>query len=265
VATAPADIEIAGLAAGMCRGFSELIAGRVEAAVEDYAHSLGILGALSVPTATSPWYLGPIVLAAAGHPGASAARAQLAAPPFAAAPTLEALASLVDAVEAGRSEGATAAEHHLASVHDSLARYVEIATNVAGTWHLIWTVVAPVAIADGWGSPIEDLRRAERWFRESGMGPTSRWCSNMLREAGVDPRRRGRSKHAVPDALAMYGLTARELDVLGLLGERLTNKEIASRLVVSPSTVKTHVERLLSKTGRANRLELAELVEAARG
>ena len=50
--------------------------------------------------------------------------------------------------------------------------------------------------------------------------------------------------------------------MLVLLGERLTNREIAERLLVSASTVKTHVERLLTKTNRANRVELAELVHA---
>jgi DNA-binding CsgD family transcriptional regulator len=67
----------------------------------------------------------------------------------------------------------------------------------------------------------------------------------------------------VPDDLFRFGVTAREYEVLLLLGERLTNREIADRLTVSPSTVKTHVERLLAKTGRRNRVELAELAEAS--
>jgi DNA-binding CsgD family transcriptional regulator/tetratricopeptide (TPR) repeat protein len=263
VAVAPTEIEIAGLAAGMCGGFANLIVGDIGAAVGDYARSLDVLCAIPVPTATSPWYFGPIVLAVADHPGAEAARAQIASPSFAAVPTLEALAPLVDAIVAGRTDGPSAAERHLALVHESLARYDEIARTVGGTWHLIWATVAPAAIRGRWGTPIEDLRRAERWFSEHGFGPTARWCSNMLRDAGVGPRRRGKGKQRVPEGLEPYGLTAREVDVLQLLGERLTNKEIATRLVVSPSTVKTHVERLLSKTGRANRLELAELAEVA--
>jgi LuxR family maltose regulon positive regulatory protein len=42
-------------------------------------------------------------------------------------------------------------------------------------------------------------------------------------------------------------LTARELEILELLVEGLTNKEIAQRLVVSPRTIETHVERVLGK------------------
>lgn len=44
-----------------------------------------------------------------------------------------------------------------------------------------------------------------------------------------------------------------------LLADRLANREIATELVVAPSTVKTHVERPLAKAGRHNRIEVGEL------
>lgn len=52
-------------------------------------------------------------------------------------------------------------------------------------------------------------------------------------------------------------LTRRELDVLGLVAQGLTNKEIARRLEISPATVKAHVERIISKMGVADRTEAA--------
>jgi len=56
-----------------------------------------------------------------------------------------------------------------------------------------------------------------------------------------------------------YDLTERERVVLALMVEGLNNTQIAARLVVSPSTIKTHVSNILSKLGVASRSEAVAL------
>jgi predicted ATPase/DNA-binding CsgD family transcriptional regulator len=54
---------------------------------------------------------------------------------------------------------------------------------------------------------------------------------------------------------ALYGLTERELDVLRLLGEGLTNREIGARLRISTGTAGVHVSNILRKLGASSRAQ----------
>jgi LuxR family maltose regulon positive regulatory protein len=58
-----------------------------------------------------------------------------------------------------------------------------------------------------------------------------------------------------PSSLLVEPLTPRELDVLALLAQGLTNKEIAQRLVISPGTVRQHAHNLYQKLQVNNRLQ----------
>ncbi len=57
-------------------------------------------------------------------------------------------------------------------------------------------------------------------------------------------------------------LSRREEELVGLLRERLTNKEIATRLNLSEQTVKNHVHRILRKVGAPDRLAIVERYES---
>jgi DNA-binding NarL/FixJ family response regulator len=54
----------------------------------------------------------------------------------------------------------------------------------------------------------------------------------------------------------LNALTDREREVMTLVGEGLTNEEIAKRLIVSPSTAKTHVSRAMVKLNARDRAQL---------
>ncbi|MEV6520888.1 response regulator transcription factor [Longispora sp. NPDC051575] len=57
----------------------------------------------------------------------------------------------------------------------------------------------------------------------------------------------------------LSGITEREREVLALVGEGLSNGEIAERLSLGVTTVKTHVANLMTKTDTSNRVRLAVL------
>ena len=62
-------------------------------------------------------------------------------------------------------------------------------------------------------------------------------------------------RRSAPAAVPRVALTTRELEVLTLLSDGLDQTEIAERLVISPKTVGTHIERILTKLGARSRAQ----------
>jgi DNA-binding CsgD family transcriptional regulator len=120
---------------------------------------------------------------------------------------------------------------------------------------------AEAALAGGWGRPRQWLGEAEQFFGCGGHEPLGRACRSLLRLAGAPVRRapRDRADGGHPG----LALTTREADVMALVRDGLTNKQIAGRLYLSTRTVEKHVERILAKTGSPNRTVLAALAAGA--
>ncbi len=99
-------------------------------------------------------------------------------------------------------------------------------------------------------SPAEDLVRAVRSVAEGHAVLDPAVTERVLATYRASPEAaaaRGEPR-ATPD-----GLTSRELDVLRLLAQGLTNGEIAEALVISEVTVKSHIGRIFNKLGLRDR------------
>jgi DNA-binding CsgD family transcriptional regulator len=93
---------------------------------------------------------------------------------------------------------------------------------------------------------------------ELGAVRTARRLRAELRRRGVAGVPRGPRPSSAANAA---GLTARQMEVLGLLAEGLTNADIAARLTLSPKTVENHISAVLDKLEVATR---GQAVAAAR-
>jgi DNA-binding CsgD family transcriptional regulator len=96
-----------------------------------------------------------------------------------------------------------------------------------------------------------EARAAFSVFEDLGAGRDADAAAALMRDLGVKAARTGPKN--------VGRLTRREQEVLALLGEGLSNPEIAGRLFLSRKTVEHHVARILSKLGLRGRAEAAAL------
>jgi DNA-binding CsgD family transcriptional regulator len=253
----------------LAHGRFQLIRGDVDAAADSLARaeSLGIAGAVSrraqaelagaidVLRGKSPTDASPSVSVLAALAADDAGTAQAAAADVDRCVRRGALALFVDLVAADETSYGAVVEANalLPDVAEAVAR-LEAAPLVAAFFTRLH--------ATGAVEEREALHAAVTTFDRLGLSRPADACRAMLRAAGVPLPRRSSAQDGVPEQLKAAGVTARELDVLRLIAEGRTNKDVAEALYLSPRTVEKHVERLLLKTGAPNRTALAALARA---
>jgi class 3 adenylate cyclase len=108
---------------------------------------------------------------------------------------------------------------------------------------------------------VDALQAAHAWALKVGAGPLLRDVNALARRARLDLVDEGVAPaSALPAAPPdPYGLSSREREVLELLVDGRTNREIGQLLFISEKTASVHVTHILDKMGAANRVEAASM------
>lgn len=128
----------------------------------------------------------------------------------------------------------------------------------SGSVQVARLLVAEAALRDGWGEPVPWIRELEAWFFEHAFERVARDCRSLLGQAGEPVPRRRRGQAPVPPQLRALGITGRELEVLLLVAQRRSNRDIAEQLYLSVRTVEHHIASLFTRTGVRDRASLSQ-------
>jgi DNA-binding CsgD family transcriptional regulator len=110
------------------------------------------------------------------------------------------------------------------------------------------------ALARADSDEAEPLERALESFQRLGAVPASRATAGRLRLRGVRSIARGPRRSTMDNPAQ---LTSRQIEILELLADGLTNAEIAARLYITPKTVAHHVSAILGKLDVGSRKQAA--------
>jgi DNA-binding CsgD family transcriptional regulator len=250
LAAAPGDRDLLGGAWGRCRAMLSLLDEDLELAWEQM--NTGAELTLASPAGPAPPFLGlwPLVGAILGR-DADGAAARIRAGHLTRHRLIANLLGYTDAILAGREGQAAAAEAAFSAAE------AQMSPEDAWYRHYARRIAAQAALADGWGHPVLWLREAAAFFAGRGHDRIAAACRGLLRRAGAPVPRRRPGDAALPERLRVLLVTAREAEVLGLVADGLTNREIAAQMFLSPRTVEKHVANLLVKTGLRRRAQLA--------
>ncbi|HEX5292641.1 MAG TPA: AAA family ATPase [Streptosporangiaceae bacterium] len=249
VELAPDDADIAAWATGGARGVVALLFEERAEALAAFARAR----ALGAPVrAADPWHTALLVLAVQGEVTVAEVEAELARA-TAGARFPATWLGYAHAVTLAAAGDAAAAEAAFGRAERAAGRYPLFRA-------IALRLAAEAALDHPFGDPVAWLREAEAAFVSRRLARIAGACRGLLARAGAPAtRRRGRDDAALAPDLLRLGVTAREAEILELVGEHLSNKDIAARLYLSPRTVEKHVASLLLKTGTADRATLGRL------
>jgi DNA-binding NarL/FixJ family response regulator len=230
-----------------------LARGDIDLAAEKVARQLDSIGDQDAAAAQALALRAQVEIARPDGPEAvKASTAAAAAAALAERDDLVALAAVLSA-RAARLAGE---EPDLAALESAIERLAELGMALEEADARL--ELARAIAAERPQSAIEQGRTALNAFDRLGAARHADDAAGLLRELGAPGRATPRSDAA---------LTKRERQVLTLLGEGLSNPQIAERLVISPRTAEHHVRNVLAKLDLGNRAEAAAYVarEGARG
>jgi two-component system, NarL family, nitrate/nitrite response regulator NarL len=105
-------------------------------------------------------------------------------------------------------------------------------------------IVLKDAVADHLAKAIQAVAAGDYWIGGQRVVNLVAALHNLMQQAQLPERK-------------TYGLTPRELEVVGCIVEGCTNRDIAKQFNISEETVKRHLSNIFDKTGVSTRLELA--------
>jgi ATP/maltotriose-dependent transcriptional regulator MalT len=146
----------------------------------------------------------------------------------------------------GRVASARGGDRAVSVLHEAVNAYAGLGLRL-DTAHCRLALASALA-AQSPEVAIATARHARNELEALGASRDADAAAALMRSLGAKGR---------PGPRAAGLLTKRELEVLRLLGEGLTNREIAERLFISPKTAEHHVSRIYAKVGVAKRSEAA--------
>jgi DNA-binding CsgD family transcriptional regulator len=238
-AAEPGDPEIEGSALAGAHGMLALLNDDRAGTLEGLGRGVAILDTLPQQGPAPYRAMWPLLLAANGDADAAAAIGNGRRIGLTVNRVNRGILGYADAILVGRAgDQHQAAE--LAVAADRELRNYPVWADLARL------CAAEPALADGWGQPRQWLETAAGAFARYGIEPLALRCRRLLEQPP-------------PSRWSSLGITDRQADVLRLVAEGISNKQIAARLHLSPRTVEKHIESLLRKTAARSRTQLVAI------